>query len=170
MSCVENGTNTKIDGSNQPNTIFVVATDTSHNNPGATLIDANVLASARCKFVMRSDAGATTYIYAGGPIVNGDSTANTGNWFIYTLCFNGASSFIRTNGVLMASGTLPAQKFAWPVLGCDAVDNPGTAAYQGKVWAVLFYSGSSGMSTNDIISVERALNCQGGLGYTIPGP
>ncbi len=166
MQCL-NGSFTKINGSNQPNTIFIVATDKGHTGNGAVLLDANVGGTARTKMVLASD-GSGGYVDIGGGFFLTYKTVNTGNYFIYTWCANGASSYVRTNGVKAASGTVNAGALSFPVIGADAIDNPAIAAYEGKVWAVLFYYGA--MNTNDMIAVERALNCQGGLGYTIPGP
>lgn len=166
MACV-NAAFTKINGSNQPVTVFIVATDVGHTGNGSVLLDANVGAGAsREKYVLTSDnpgyfdAGAFQLTY---------QSANTANWYIYTIVYDGTASYSRTNGVrCIGYGNTGSNAQGFPVIGADAIDAPAIAAYLGKVWAVLFYSGR--LNTNDMISVERALNCQGKLGYTIPGP
>lgn len=56
MSCAR-ADGTKIDGSNQPVTIFIVATDVGHNVNGSVLLDANIGAAARQKYDIATIGG-----------------------------------------------------------------------------------------------------------------
>ena len=101
--------------------------------------------------------------------VNAGSTANfpfpytITNTTVMTVCFNGANSWVRTNGVLAGniSGSVGTNPFYFSVnLGNNVA---GTAPIKGYMYELLGYELLS-MTTNQIQAIENALKAK----YYVP--
>jgi len=77
-----------------------------------------------------------------------------GLWYVFSFVFNGASSYVRTNGVIMSGGLDPGAN----ALGKMMLGNDQTVVtpYNGYMAAVLVYGQSP--STNDLQAIEKNLS------------
>lgn len=145
----------------QPVTYFLVAL--MQNIGGTPAVFDGIDTSLRNTFT-RNLAGDGVYLcglISGGGGQSG-GTAITNQWCVYTVCFSGANSFVRTNGVLnyKVSSTPGANGTAGITLG-GRYDGSSTYRYIGWVSELILYNGLP--ATNDMQWVESNLKTKYGL-------
>lgn len=118
--------------------------------------------------VMRSEANLNLYIkssninnnlimFAGSTLTGPSSSILLSTWYLVTAQFNGASSFIRTNGVLYASGDVGTSGISGLSVG-----NYDSVEYLiGDYTDVVFYNRA--LDTNELQVVEQILKTKNGL-------
>jgi hypothetical protein len=143
---------------NQPSTIFIVATEVSTAS-GNTLFDT---AGSHSSVSFRFGTGGAALVYSGISVVP-PNFANTGNWFIYSVVSDGINTVLRTNGQFCVRGNSGGNANGRPLLGQD--NTTGTTAYTGKMAAVLCYARA--LHSNEVAYIEGLLNSKYSLGYTI---
>ena len=99
----------------------------------------------------------TNGLYAGTGFWYGSAAILTNTWYLFTYCFNGSSSFIRTNAVLykLLSSTPGTLGNAGLDVG-DRYDNAtGADPFGGQIAELVLYNGLP--ATNDMIWAETNL-------------
>jgi len=133
-------------GTNQPITVFLVHTDTCPSGD-KTMFDT----SAGARFWYRLNSTGDKIAAPSGVVIN--PSLNSGKWMVRTMVFNGATSYVRTNGVLQG----PKINVGATGMGklCLGNEIGGTLPYRGGMEYVLAYAGE--LNTNDLQIVENAL-------------
>jgi len=138
-------------GSNQPNTVFMVAK--LKNNPSSYF---DAISGSREQFVGRVIGGSpnNSTMYAGTVDNSVNPIQSSDLWCVFSFTFNGTSSYVRTNGVAVSGGLNPGTGGLGKML--LGHDQTFTAPYASKMAAVLVYG--QAMSTNDLQAVEKNLS------------
>ncbi len=142
---------------NQPCTwYFVMQLDPNNGwSVTQTLIDSG--AGNRQLYAHFTD-GTGEFFYA-GTIVRGPVMTQT-NWMVWTFQFNGASSFVRTNGVnLIGTSSIGTFAIREPLISCDVTANGQTS---GRISAVLCYGDAH--SSGQMQAIEAGLKSR----YSVP--
>lgn len=137
---------------NQPLWHFVVAqqTNTDISNPACLFDGTGVRNQVLFNFGV---ANGHIRMYAGNTMDAGPFTST--NWTIFAFRFNGASSQMRTNGVLAATGNAGTSGQAAIQLGHA---NGGGFVLGGRLGDYLMFPGGVDLSSNDVYLVEHALS------------
>lgn len=100
-------------------------------------------------------------LYAGTAWQESSTPCPTNSWCVYTICFNGASSFLRTNGVswLEVSSTPGSGGNSSLCLGANSTFT--FYGFKGWIAELIMYKGS--VATNDMQWVEINLKTKYGL-------
>lgn len=136
--------------SNQPNAIFIVGT--FHSNP-STYNDSVSGGREILNFATAGVANSSFYAGTSVPLPGGVAAGASGSWVVISEVFNGANSYIRTNGVLYGTGNPNTQGLGKMEIGDDPTY---VAPFLGKMVAVLVYGQAP--STNDLQNVEKNLS------------
>lgn len=131
----------------QPNTFFVLLKQT--NTTGSQVIQDSGYAGNRNEFYRNSGLK----LAAGATQTLPDPYSFT-NWTILTVCFNGASSWARTNGVALGTVSGSVGTFSNPV---SYLGDQSTGGFQFKGFISEYFLFNEAVATNDIAKVENYL-------------
>lgn len=133
----------------QPNTYFFVLQQTNTSSD-QDIFDQNYAGNRQ--MIATVSGGANLRLYAGGS-ANYVYPRSITNWTILSVCFNGANSWVRTNGVALGSGINPGSNpLQQPLLGSFG---GGGNPFLGFISEFMAYNAA--LNTNDIAKVERFL-------------
>ncbi len=144
---------------NQPITWYVVSQIDNANNGWVNTFEVMMDGgNASFRNIYANSFSSTPFWYSGS-LKNLNHIAET-NWMVWTFQFNGASSFIRTNGVSFATDNPGAQGISKPRLGVDI--NHGGNNFVGRMSAVLVYG--TNHTTGQMQAIEAGLKTR----YSLP--
>lgn len=143
----------------QPFTLMFVINAGARNGSFPYLFDG--IDTTRC-YTYRDSGTPWVYVTAAGNTINSPSAPPSG-YHILTVFFNGTSSYIRTNGVLLLSGNPGTASVNGFTLG-NKYDTSTDRSMNGGISEIIIYKGA--MATNDLQWAENAL----GTNYNIKTP
>lgn len=148
--------NKQSNGSNQPNAFYVVLHTTG--SQGGRIEDVSVGARTLLGFET------TTIDFFAGSLVTLNTANLSGTWMVVTYVINGANSYVRTNGVLVGTGSPGSNGMGFTLLGNDtSLATP----FKGQMSALRVYNEAP--TTNNEYTVEQNLASRY-LGIIIPHP
>lgn len=114
----------------------------------------------RIAFVDWGDGVPYPLAIVGGSTLNGSSRIDLAGWMVLTICFNGASSYVRTNGVLYVSGDTGSSSTKGITLG-QYYSPTLNRSWSGGIAELIMYNAT--LATNDLQWVESSLKTKYGL-------
>lgn len=144
----------------QPNTLFIVAS----NDDGGLSQDGqqHLLDGTGTRTIFLRSVPSEAGVFCGaGPIVDVAAFSNSTTYRVFTAFCSGASSYIRTDGALTASGNPSTTGFGGTgcLLGCGFGE--ATAFWDGKAAEILVYNKS--LTDAERNSVEKYLGTKWGI-------
>lgn len=146
-------------GSNQPNTLITVL----RMSGGFPVANPVIL---DCSAGARSTAGITAAgftFFSGSGVFVGDGTTPTG-FFVLTIVYNGANSYVRTNGVLVGTGNPSTAGIGTLFVGNDITQ---VSKFVGEIASYRLYAEAP--NTNNLHTAEQNVASRY-LGITLPSP
>lgn len=143
-------------GSNQPNTVIMCLLN---RNQFGFFYDNS---SGGREFINCVPNTSYGFFAGSGATINSSTTLS--NFFLLTAVFNGASSYYRTNGVLMGTGNPGSQGMGVMILGNDLT---GASPWIGQLCSFRIYANA--LNTNDLHTAEQNIATRY-LGTTLPPP
>lgn len=133
----------------QPFTVFLVFKKIADNPNGVDTLMGSEADKTLLYLKAKTDGSIT--MYAGTALAGSASAVALNTWYLLTAQFNGASSFMRTNGVLYASGNIGSN----PIVGMSLGMTDNFDFLIGDYSNLVFYNRA--LTADEILVVETAL-------------